>query len=127
MGRSTHRPEYRAMVKRLKAARLAAGLTQVRAAEVLGTTQVFISRAERGQRRIDPIELAQFASLYGVSVNTLLPEVTVGSERKHRVEAVVDLNSEDYDRLLAAARQRGQSPESLVAEMVAQYAHGGDD
>ncbi len=126
MGRSTHRPAYRTLIKRLKAARLDAGLTQASAADALGITQVFVSRMERGERRIDPIELAQFAALYEVPVDALLPEVSIAPKRKLRVEAVVDLSPEDYDRLVASARDKGQSPESLITEMVIRYAHDAD-
>lgn len=52
------------MVERLRAARLAAGLTQVQVAKALGRTQAFVSKCELGERRIDPVDLAQFARLY---------------------------------------------------------------
>ena len=57
----------------LKEARNRAGITQVNAAKALGWTQSFISKVERGEIRIDPIELQRFAELYGVEVVALLP------------------------------------------------------
>lgn len=62
--RAVHRPQYRAMLMRLRQARIAAGFTQVQAARALGTTQAFVSKCELGERRIDPIDLAAFARLY---------------------------------------------------------------
>jgi DNA-binding XRE family transcriptional regulator len=58
-------PEYRAMVEKLKQARREAGLTQAQAAERLGKLQSYVSKIERAERRIDPPELACFASAYG--------------------------------------------------------------
>lgn len=56
---------YDAMLVRLKRARLEAGVSQIRAAEVLGREQPAISKIERGDRRIDPVELKVLADLYG--------------------------------------------------------------
>ncbi len=53
------------MLARLRQARRSAGLTQEEVAKRLGARQAFVSKVERGERRIDPVELAQFASLYG--------------------------------------------------------------
>lgn len=53
------------MLVRLRQARLRAGLTQVQVAAALGRTQAFVSKCELGERRIDPIELTDFAGLYG--------------------------------------------------------------
>jgi transcriptional regulator with XRE-family HTH domain len=52
------------MLAKLRKARLAAGFTQVTAAQALGRTQAFISKCELGERRIDPIDLLDFSKLY---------------------------------------------------------------
>ena len=52
------------MLCRLREARITAGLTQVQVAEKLGRTQAFVSKCELGERRIDPVDLADFARLY---------------------------------------------------------------
>lgn len=52
------------MLKRLREARKHAGMTQVEVARVLKRTQAFVSKCELGERRIDPIDLADFARLY---------------------------------------------------------------
>jgi transcriptional regulator with XRE-family HTH domain len=61
------------MCLRLREARLRAGLTQAQAAKALGQPQNFISKCETGERRIDPIELADFIALYRTTFETLLP------------------------------------------------------
>lgn len=63
---ATRHPErYRTLLLRLREARVAAGLTQEKAATALGVHQKYISKIETGERRIDPIELQEFADLYG--------------------------------------------------------------
>lgn len=59
-------PEYLHMVARLREARNAAKLTQAQVAQRLGKPQSYVSKVETGERRIDPIELAQFAQIYRV-------------------------------------------------------------
>jgi len=61
---SIHTPAYRAFLKRLVAARLAAGMTQVEVAAALRWPQPRISRMETGERRVDVIELSALADLY---------------------------------------------------------------
>jgi len=62
---TTRNPKaYARLGSLLKQARLEAGMTQMRAARQIGKTQAYISKCERGERRIDVIELGQFAKLY---------------------------------------------------------------
>jgi transcriptional regulator with XRE-family HTH domain len=63
---ATRHPErYRRLLVRLREAREAAGLSQEKVAEMLGERQRFLSKVERGERRIDPVELKELADLYG--------------------------------------------------------------
>jgi len=57
-------PLYQAFLKKLRQARLEAGLTQVQVAEKLGKGQTFVSKCELGQRRVDFVELQMFAQIY---------------------------------------------------------------
>jgi transcriptional regulator with XRE-family HTH domain len=61
------------MCRRLREARKRAGLTQIEAAKALGQPQNFISKCETGERRIDPIELADFMALYRTTFQDLVP------------------------------------------------------
>jgi len=56
--------KYRAFVRSLKQAREEAGLTQVEAARILGRPQSFVSKCESMERRVDFIELVEFARAY---------------------------------------------------------------
>jgi transcriptional regulator with XRE-family HTH domain len=63
--RPLHTPRYRRFLGRLREAREEAGLTQVQAARALRRHQSFISKSESGERRVDVLELADFARVYG--------------------------------------------------------------
>jgi transcriptional regulator with XRE-family HTH domain len=60
------------MLSRLREARLIAGLTQTDAAAALRRPQSFVSKCESGERRIDVIELEDFARLYGKPIRFFL-------------------------------------------------------
>ncbi len=72
MEKSIHSKEYKAVLQRLKIARIEANLTQVQVAKKLGRHQSYISKIESGERRIDVVELNRIAKLYGKSVNYFL-------------------------------------------------------
>ncbi|MES2179328.1 MAG: helix-turn-helix transcriptional regulator [Gemmatimonadota bacterium] len=63
------------MLRKLREARLAAGLTQVQVAGRLGTTQGRISKIEQGEIRIDPVELCDLAVAYRKPIAYFLPEL----------------------------------------------------
>jgi len=56
--------QYRELVTRLKTARLEAGLAQEKAAELLESSQAYVSNIETGQQRVDIVELAAIAKVY---------------------------------------------------------------
>ncbi len=56
--------KYQDFLRRLKAARDEAGMKQEDVARALGKPQSFVSKCESGERRVDFIELSQFAALY---------------------------------------------------------------
>lgn len=61
---SLHSSRYKRFLSLLKEARREAGLTQVEVAAAMGTHQSFVAKCESGERRVDAIELAEFARLY---------------------------------------------------------------
>jgi len=67
MKKSIHSQEYLQFLEMIKAARESAGLTQEALAANLGATQAFISKCERGERRLDVIELRHWCSALGIS------------------------------------------------------------
>jgi len=64
MPKSIYSKEYRKVVDRLKKARQESGLIQTEVAKKLGKPQSFVSKVERGERRLDVAELKQFADIY---------------------------------------------------------------
>ena len=69
MGESIHSKEYREIIQKLKAARLASGLTQTEVALKLKKPQSYVSKIERGERRIDVVELNQLLKVYKKGLN----------------------------------------------------------
>ncbi len=68
---SIHSKDYRAMIERLRRARIEAGFTQLEAANVLKKPQSFISKIENHQRRIDVLELKEFSKIYKINLSDL--------------------------------------------------------
>ena len=64
MDKTIYTKGHRELVKRLIEARKKAGLRQEDAAKLLRKTQSYISKIEAGQRRIDIIQLKEFAKIY---------------------------------------------------------------
>lgn len=60
MAASTHHQDYQLLVAALREARRKAKVTQLELAERIGNTQTFISKVERGERRLDFVELIEF-------------------------------------------------------------------
>lgn len=67
MKKSIYTREYATLLKVLRAAREQAGITQIGLAEKLERTQTFVSKVERGDRRLDAVELRWFCLAIGIS------------------------------------------------------------
>ncbi|WP_312134396.1 helix-turn-helix transcriptional regulator [Brevundimonas sp.] len=65
---------HQAFISFLAATRKEAGLTQVELATRLGKPQSYVSKVERGERRIDVIEFCQIAEALGHDPAKLLQE-----------------------------------------------------
>ena len=70
----TRSPEYRRLLKRVRQARLNAGLTQAEVAKKLGKPQSFVSKSESGERRLDAVELKRMAEILDVPITRLLED-----------------------------------------------------
>ena len=64
MSNSIYSNEYKRVLKKLKMARIEAGLTQVDVVQKLKKPQSYISKIERGERRVDIAELSILAKIY---------------------------------------------------------------
>ncbi|KKS34225.1 MAG: DNA-binding helix-turn-helix protein [Parcubacteria group bacterium GW2011_GWC2_42_13] len=69
MSKSIYSKEYQNIIKKLKKARLNAKLKQEDVAEKLNKPQSYISKIERGERRLDVAEMKKFAKLYNKDIN----------------------------------------------------------
>ena len=67
MEKSIYSNDYALFLRHLKETRKKAGVTQEQLAERVGQTQSFISKVERGERRLDVVELRAFCKALGVS------------------------------------------------------------
>ncbi|MES2176722.1 MAG: helix-turn-helix transcriptional regulator [Gemmatimonadota bacterium] len=61
---AVHEPDYQYLIGRMREAREAAGLTQAQVAKELDRPLSFVSKCELGERRLDPIDLRDFAEIY---------------------------------------------------------------
>ena len=64
MPKTIYSKHHKYAVERLRMARLDAKLDQVKVGKLLGKTQSYVSKAESGQRRIDIVQLKEFARIY---------------------------------------------------------------
>ena len=70
--KSVHADEYNIFLDCLRSARRAASLTQVELGERLGTDQSYISKYERGERRIDVVELRAICAALSIDVTEFI-------------------------------------------------------
>ena len=66
--KTIYTPEYAAVLRLFRQAREDAGITQVDLAKRLGQTQSFVSKVERGDRRLDIIQLRTILKLFGTTL-----------------------------------------------------------
>ncbi|MEO0377001.1 MAG: helix-turn-helix transcriptional regulator [Cyanobacteria bacterium P01_A01_bin.17] len=64
MGKSVYSTRYKRFLALLKQAKLDAGLTQMEVAKYLNQPQSYVSKCESGERRVDIVELLNFAEVY---------------------------------------------------------------
>ena len=84
MLKSTHTASQKLFCKSLKAAREAAGLTQQQLADRISEPQSFVSRFERGERRLDVIEFIHVAHALGIDPVALLRKLVHNSRSDRR-------------------------------------------
>jgi transcriptional regulator with XRE-family HTH domain len=87
--KSLHSVEYAAFLRVLRQVREDAGLTQADLARKIGNKQTYVSKCERGQRRIDVIELKAFCSALGIEMADFLTLLDA-PERRRRPQKCPD-------------------------------------
>lgn len=74
MQKSTFTSDYRVFLQTLKDCREKAGLSQMKLAEKLGQSQSFVSKCERGETRIDIVQLRMFCRVFGITLSSFVAE-----------------------------------------------------
>jgi len=69
MDKSIYTREYAIVLRLMKQAREHAGITQVELAKRLKQSQSFVSKMERGDRRIDIVQLRTICGIYGLRLS----------------------------------------------------------
>jgi len=69
MNKSIYSSEHKFLISQLKKVRIATGLNQSTVAKLLDKTQSYISKIESGERRIDIVQLKEFARIYKKKVD----------------------------------------------------------
>jgi transcriptional regulator with XRE-family HTH domain len=81
MAQSTHHRHYRLLLELLRDARLRIGITQAQLADTFGNTQTFVSKVERGERRLDVVEFLEWCEALGLAPAKVIADLQrVGSK-----------------------------------------------
>jgi transcriptional regulator with XRE-family HTH domain len=85
MEKSIHSAQYVLFLKVFRQTRQRVGLTQVDLAKRVGESQSFISKCERGERRINVVELGSFCRAFGVSLKGFVTSFERAVARRRRL------------------------------------------
>jgi transcriptional regulator with XRE-family HTH domain len=87
MAKSLHTPEYEYFRSLLVAARERSGLTQADVSARLGHPQSFVSKYERGERRLDAVEFVQVCIALGIEPQTIVVDIQAWIHERARHQA----------------------------------------
>lgn len=73
---SIYSDEYQLVIKTLREARLAQGLTQESLASMLERPQSFIAKIESGERRLDIVEFVHIANLLSLDLISIINDLS---------------------------------------------------
>ncbi|TCK99468.1 helix-turn-helix protein [Shimia isoporae] len=79
------RSDYKALRTCLKEMRKQNGFTQIQLAEAIGADQSDISKIERGERRLDVVELVHICRALGIATETFIAalEAHLSGDKHH--------------------------------------------
>lgn len=75
MEKTIYTTEYAQLLRLLRETREAAGITQTELATHLGSSQSFVTKFERGDRRIDIIQLRTICGALGTDLSAFVAEL----------------------------------------------------
>jgi transcriptional regulator with XRE-family HTH domain len=82
MEKTIYTREYSVVIRLLKEARLSAGVTQVELAQALGLTQSQVSKIERGDGRLDILQLRSICGVYGLTLGEFVRRLEAALRRR---------------------------------------------
>lgn len=82
--KSLYTSEHRIVTELLREIRLEAGLTQIQLAESLEQSQSFVSKYERGDRRLDIVQLRTVCQAVGITLAEFVTRMEKGITAKRR-------------------------------------------
>lgn len=83
MSGSLHTSAYTRFLQALVAFRKKKGITQVQLAERIGRTQVWVSKNERGDRRLDVLEIVEIARGIGAEPSEIMNLATMAFDEEN--------------------------------------------
>ena len=103
MLKSIHRPHHRLVCAQLRAAREAAGWTQVQFAKRLKTTQAWVSSVETGITRLDLVQVWEWCRACNASLPELVKNIdaafaTLPASRRVAVKSKVKKTAKSTER-----------------------------
>ncbi len=72
MAASTHHDDYQLFISALRDSRVRANITQQELADRINNTQTFISKVERGERRLDLVETIEICEALAISPSAFI-------------------------------------------------------
>ncbi|WP_454872438.1 helix-turn-helix domain-containing protein [Paraburkholderia xenovorans] len=87
MQKSIYTEHYSLLLSTLREARKKAGLSQVELAKRLELTQSIIGKCERGERRLDVIELREWCGAIGLTLSELVSDLEAAISHVEQVKA----------------------------------------
>lgn len=86
MEKSIYSNGYQQFLLLLRSAREAAEYTQAEVAERIGQTQSFVSKYERGERRLDIVETQAICDAIGVPFNEFVADFMRAIKTQHKLK-----------------------------------------
>ncbi len=84
MDKSIHSAQYVKFLKSFREARKSKGLSQAELAERVGENQSFISKCERGERRLDIVELRTLCAAMNLTLHTFVLQFEKVLQRREK-------------------------------------------
>ena len=85
MQKSIHTVQHAQLRVLLREARQEAGLTQMQLAERLDILQAVVSNVERGERRLDLVELCEYCDALGIELSEFVTKFQQACSKKKRL------------------------------------------